>query len=225
MINASAELGYSPTIKSNWPIILLLLLMGAVPALPGAFIVGLVLQGPPPDGVESIVKPHYFITPVPIILHALAGLFFAALAPFQFAPRIRQRWPKWHRRSGRVVFFAGYMMALSAFWMLLIFPPAGGFLRTSGLVATGAGMVVAFGLSLHAIMRQRNFQRHRAWLMRALAITYGAVGPALFLIPSFFVFGESPAMVDEVSRWLGMTLNLVVVERILRQERLVQIPV
>jgi len=206
--------------KSNWKIVTLLALMGAVPALPGAFIVMTILQGLPPDGADSFVRAVYFANPVPIITHAIAGIIFAALVPFQFAPRIRARWPRWHRNSGRTAIAAGFVMALSAIWMLVTFPQVGGFLRISGLAVTGFGMILTLGIALHAIMRRRDIKRHRAWMMRAVAVTYGVIGVAPVVIPAFIIMGEDlPPIVDELSRWIGMAITLSVVEWVLHHER------
>ncbi len=199
-------------IPFNWPIVTLLLLMGAVPALPGAYITAAILMGPPADGSgHALVRMHYFTTPFPIILHWLAGFIFAALIPFQFSPRLRLNNPSRHRLSGRISIVAVYILALTAFWMLAIFPPSGGPLKTASLAATGIGILITFSISLHAILH-RKIARHRAWMMRGIAVTYGAVPAAFFYLGWFAILGEPPALVDDLGRWLGMALNLTMVQ-------------
>lgn len=204
-------------ISFNWPVVIMLLLAGALPALPGIYIVAVILQGAPADGSQhSFVRAHYFASPAPILIHAIAGIIFAAVMPFQFSPSLRQRRPNWHRRGGRATILSACVMALSAFWMIAVFPASGGVLKTAGFLTTGVGMLLTFSISLHAI-RARKIARHRLWMMRAVAVSYGAVLPALILIPVYFAFGEPPQITDELARWFGMTLNLLIVEIIRRK--------
>ncbi|MEE9427619.1 MAG: DUF2306 domain-containing protein [Paracoccaceae bacterium] len=203
---------------NNWKIITLLLLMGAIPSLPGTYIVISILLGPPADGSDhAIVRMHYFLTPVPVVLHCLAGFIFAALMPFQFSQRLRQRAPNWHRRSGRATLVSVFLLALTAFWMIAIFPPSGGPLKTASLAVTGVGIIVTFSLSLRAILR-RDIATHRAWMMRGIAVTYGAVPSVLIYLGWFLLLGEPPLLIDELGRWGGMAFNLAVVEWVLHRK-------
>ena len=49
----------------------------------------------------------------PVVVHIVLGIFFNLLSPFQFAPVLRQRWPAWHRRLGRLLIVSGIALALS----------------------------------------------------------------------------------------------------------------
>ncbi len=211
----------SKKIKFNWPIISLLLVLGAVPALPATYFMAVILKGPPVDGSEhALIRAVYFTTPAPILLHGFAGIIFANLMPFQFSPRLRATAPRWHRWSGRLVILSAYLIAISALWMILVFPPTGGVLKTAGLLATAGAMITAFTISLRAILR-RNIRHHRAWMMRAIAVTYGALPPVLVYLGWFLVAGEPPQLVADLDRWYGMAINLAIVEWVLRRRQII----
>ena len=71
-------------------------------------------------------------------------------------------------------------------------------------------------MSLRAVLR-RDIARHRAWMMRGIAVTYGAVFAAFVYLGWFALLGEPPALVDDLGRWYGMALNLAIVEWVLRR--------
>jgi Predicted membrane protein (DUF2306) len=60
---------------------------------------------------------RFFNAPLPFILHFTAITLFSQLGALQFAPRIRSKYPQWHRWSGRIVVPCGLIAALSGLWM------------------------------------------------------------------------------------------------------------
>ncbi|VAW24568.1 hypothetical protein MNBD_ALPHA11-1563, partial [hydrothermal vent metagenome] len=169
------------------------------------------------DGtINDFVRAHYVPIPAPIVLHIVFGTLFSALAPFQFSQGIRNRWPTWHRWSGRTVFVSGIILGLSAMWMVLYFPPSGGVIMSFGLFISGAAVIASLLLALRAILSGR-VPVHRAWMMRTVAIMFGALTPILFQIPLFFILEEFPDFISEWERLFGMALNLLFVEWLLRR--------
>lgn len=133
--------------KTNWPIVTGLLLLGALPALPAGFIVSLLAQGEPHD----FLRPIYVERPIPIALHAVAGVVFWLSVPLQFSTRVRQSRPRLHKASGRMAMLAALVLSLSSFWILIFNPPVAGWIHTSVLAATGVGTIFAFGMALRAV--------------------------------------------------------------------------
>lgn len=199
-----------PRKTGTWKIITLLAVLGAVPAIPGTIIVWTILQGPAAPQIFAISE-YYFSNPAPMLLHASAGALFTLVAPFQFARRLRTRWPMLHRRVGRATVGLGVLMALSAAWVLIAYPIPGSFAKYSVMSATGIGMVVGFGVSVwHA--RKRNIPAHRIWMARALAITYAGSTAALVGIPLYLLAGDTGNSTFDLLRWAGLVLNLSIVE-------------
>lgn len=203
--------------KTNWKVVTGLLLMGALPALPAGYLVSLIIAGEP----HEFVKPIYLERPIPIELHALAGIAFWLLMPLQFSPRIRQRWPLWHRISGRVAVASAMLLGASAVWLVVMNPPIGGPIRSANLVISGGLTVATFGYALW-LARRREIARHKAWMMRAVGITYGAATTAIIAIPVFLTIGEYGGLASELDRWAGLLVNVVFVEWLLRRKKRVQ---
>jgi hypothetical protein len=215
----------SSRLKYNWPVVGLLLFLAGVPGIPAILILISIAMGAPTDGSEhAFVNVLHFTMPLPVLVHGGAGIVFFLTVPFQFSTALRKRHNRYHRLAGGIAIVSGYMIACSAPWMHHIFSPDSGLPRYSGLLAMSAGMIIGFSLALHAII-QVNIKKHRAWMMRSVAITLGAVTPLFFEIPLFLVFGSFEAISSELSRlefgygrWFGMVVNLAIVEYLLMKQ-------
>jgi uncharacterized membrane protein len=204
---------------SNWLVPASLLALGGLQVLSGAFQLTLIGQGPPPDGDANLfASKHYFETPIPIVMHIVCGIVFSLLAPFQFSPSLRLRWPTWHRCSGRLLVVSGVLVAVSALWMNQIFPAFGGILKSAGIIVFSVGLIASLGLALWAILNRR-IQRHRAWMMRAMAIGLGGATQRVFLLPVFVINGGLSELTIGLGVWFGFLLNLCVGEWILWRDR------
>ncbi|MGR3813816.1 MAG: DUF2306 domain-containing protein [Cognatishimia activa] len=192
-------------------------LLGAVPALPGTFVLAGILQGPDTKGfLHDMVQSHYFASPEPIVLHMAAGIVFCCLAPFQFSTRLRMRYRKLHRIAGRVAVVAGLLFALTAIWLMGRPPVAPElWLHYTAMTVGGIGTCLSFCLSFSAI-RRGDVQSHQKWMRRTIA--FGLLGASrilfdLILIP---VFGYETPTSEGMSVWLALALNLFVAERLSR---------
>ena len=124
-------------------------LLGAVPALPGAFVLAGILQGPNTTGfLRDMVQPLYFTSPEPIVIHIASGILFCCLAPFQFSTQLRMRYRKLHRIAGRVAVIAGLLFAFTAV-LLMGRPPAAPelWLHYSAMSVGGGGAGLSLCLS------------------------------------------------------------------------------
>lgn len=210
----------------NWPIVSLLLFLCAVPGLPTPYFIVQLLMGPPIDGTtHSFVAMHYFAMPVAIIVHGIAGFSFFITIPFQFSPAIRAKNMRWHKRSGKVAILSAYVLAVSGFWVIQFVSVDPSIAKYTGFVATSLGMIVFFTLALQAI-RSRNIPKHRIWMIRGVAIPLGGVTPILLSMPFIAAFGHLdniyPGLAQfeaDYSRWLGMAINLTIVEIYLLREK------
>jgi hypothetical protein len=81
---------------------------------------------------------RWFATHVILTLvHIIPGSLFFILGPFQFSSRIRVRYSRFHRWSGRVVALAAVPVGFSGLLFGIVFP-FGGLLASSAILVTGA---------------------------------------------------------------------------------------
>ena len=203
--------------NNNWLAPVLLLIFGATNILFGALQLDTIQQGPPavPDEFTSM---HYFETPIPIVLHIVAGIIFNLFGPFQFAPTIRRRWPAWHRWMGRLLVGSGFLVGLTGLWMNQYYPLFGGNLKYTAVIAHSIGLMGALTLAMRTILAH-DIQRHRVWMMRAIAIGLSPATQRVFILPLFFIYGEVSELTVGLIVWFALLLNLAVVEWILLRER------
>lgn len=149
---------------------------------------------------------------------AVPGHFFAAglalaLAPLQASAWVRRRWPAVHRTGGWLSVAA---IAIGGVSGLLLAPGAQGglpnainfaLLSVLWLLFTGAGVYFALA---------GDFQRHRRWMLRSLALTFAAVTLRAYLGLGLLA-GLPFAVAYTSAAWLCWTVNLIALECWLRR--------
>ena len=173
--------------------------------------IGGVATGSPPFsrdvGFDADFSRHPFIT----FLHILPGALFMILGPLQFLPRIRDRYPRWHRRSGVVVIVCGYIIGISALIMPFVLHPIGGLNEAVATSFFAVYFLIALTMAWRAILR-RDIVHHRQWMIRMFSIGV-AVGTIRPIVVLFFAFsGLPPQVFFGTAFWLGFSLHLVLAE-------------
>jgi uncharacterized membrane protein len=157
---------------------------------------------------------RFFAAPAPILMHAAGMGLYMFLGAFQFSPGLRQRLPRWHQLSGRILVVAGLIGAIGGIWMTQTYPsqPSNppelyGFRITFGLA-----FILCLLLGLRAIL-QRDVVRHRAWMMRAYAIGLGA-GTTVFTFGLALLLsgGNASDQAFALATAAGWIINLTVAE-------------
>lgn len=197
---------------SSWGIPVALVALVVVPVVAGSLRIVEITGGPqllPPN-------PRIAASPAPLVVHVVAAAVFAVAGAFQFPARIRRRHRTWHRRTGRVLVAAGLLVAGTGIWMTLFSAaaPGGALLWTARLVA---GSAIAVGLALgFTAIRRRDVAAHRAWMIRAYALSVAAGTQTLTQGLGEGVFGvtELSTGLSVGSAWL---INAAVAERLVRR--------
>ncbi len=203
----------------NWLVPGLLLLLGSINVISGAFQLDTIMRGPPavPDEMMTM---EYFSMPIPIVLHILAGVAFNLLGPLQFAPITWGKWASWHRWSGRLLVLSGILIAGTGLWMNHVYPQYGGVLKYPGIVVNSLGLAIALGIALQAVRSSaRDIPKHRRWMMRAVAFGLGPATQRVVIIPYFLIFGVPENWMIGLVIWMGFLINLAVVEFVLARNR------
>jgi uncharacterized membrane protein len=132
-------------------------------------------------------------------------------------PRFRRRHRTWHRRAGRILIVAGLLVAASALWMTLLYPPkpgTGDLLFVLRLVFSSA-MITCLILGFTAI-RRRRILAHRAWMIRAYAIGLAAGTQAFTEGIGQALLGAGELQGD-LAKAAGWAINLAVAEWVIRR--------
>jgi uncharacterized membrane protein len=199
--------------RAGWWVPASLLALAVIPVLGAVGRLVEVLGGP-----EVLPTDTRFATsPVPLVVHIVAAVFYAVLGAFQFSARLRRRRPGWHRRAGRILVVLGLAVAFSGLWMTLAYPRkdgTGDILFAARLLAS-SGMGASLVLGLLAI-RRRDIASHRAWMTRAYALALGAGTQAFTVGFGEAAFGAGVVRTDLMmaAAWV---INLAVAEWFIRR--------
>lgn len=201
--------------KSEWSILVGLLLLSFVPSIGGTFrLVELVTNSeflPENPRIQSV--------PLPAVFHIVSSALFCTLGAFQFLPSIRRKYPKWHRLAGRLLVGAGIMSAISGLWMTYYysFPDhLQGNLLYAIRIFIAFSMVAFILLGLSAVFKKR-IAKHQAWMIRAYALGQGAGTQVIVSIPWLLIIGEPNGLSREILMTAAWMINIAVAELVVMQ--------
>lgn len=158
--------------------------------------------------VMDAMLPHVAALPVAAYGHILFGPLALALTPLQFSTRLRRNRPGLHRILGRV---AAVSMLLAGIASLALLPSFQGSLWAAlGFATLGLLWIGFTGVAVQAA-RQRKFSRHRAFMLRATALSFGAVTLRLIMAP-MMAQGWTVLETYDVTAWACWVPNLILVE-------------
>jgi len=200
--------------RKEWLVPAGLVFLSLVPVIGGSLRLVELAGGPNimPEGAR------FAASPTPVLLHIVSVTLYCLLGAFQFVPQLRQRRPRWHRYSGRILIPAGLIAALSGLWMSQFYdlPASDGTLLYIFRLIFGLGMIASILLGLAAV-RRRDIARHRAWMMRAYAIGLGAGTQGFVMLPWILTLGMPGTVARALLMGAGWVINLAVAEWLLRR--------
>jgi uncharacterized membrane protein len=148
------------------------------------------------------------------VLHISASPIALTLGLLQFLPRLRGRYPVFHRWTGRIYVLAVLIGGVSGLVMAL-----GSFDRPVAAFGFGALAILWLGVTGQAIrlaMAGRTTE-HRRWMVRSYAMTLAAVTLRIEL-PFFFIFGGMDyVQASNYVAWLSWVPHLIIAELYLRR--------
>jgi uncharacterized membrane protein len=194
--------------RINWKMPLALLLISAIPFATGvARIAG--LAGNPDISSENA---RFVASPFPVIVHILGASLFSILGALQFSSGLRQRSPRWHRVSGRIVVASGVFAALTGLWMTVMYPIPlelqGGLLYAVRIFVSVA-MLLSIFLAMAAV-KGGDIATHRAWMIRTYALGQGAGMQVVVLLPWMLLIGKPNMLIRDVLMSVAWLINLLV---------------
>ncbi len=121
-----------------------------------------------------IYTPGGPVTNVAIFAHMVLGGAVMVLAPLQLVGRVRARYPRLHRITGRVIITASIAVALGGLFYIGVRGTVAGPLMDLGFALYGALMLGA-GLQALRFARAGDFMRHSAWALRLFVLVMGSL--------------------------------------------------
>ncbi len=196
--------------KSEWFILIGLLLLSFVPCIGGIFRL-VELSGGSGFLPEN---PRIRSAPTPVLFHLISVVPYCILGAFQFLPSFRRKYPKWHRIVGRLLVLAGIVSALSGLWMTHYYSFSDdlqGNLLYIVRILVGFAMTAYILLGLSSILKKRIAQ-HQAWMIRAYALGQGAGTQVLITIPWLLTAGDPMGLTRDILMTLAWVINIFIGE-------------
>jgi hypothetical protein len=200
--------------KSDFKIPALLIALSAVPTL-GGVIRFMNLSG---AGASAPEHARFAHAPGPIVLHVVCATLYCVLGAFQFSAAFRARWPRVHRRAGKLLVLCGLTAGATGVWMTAAYRipvDQQGPLLYGVRIAVGVAMIAAILIGWSSILR-RDVARHEAFMIRAYALGQGAGTQVFVLVPWMLMTGESGGPTRDVLMTLAWLINVLVAERLIR---------
>lgn len=163
---------------------------------------------------------RYAAHPVVTLLHVLPGSIFLVMALFQFSSRIRNRHIRFHRWSGRVLVFDGFIMGLTALYFGLLMP-FGGLGEATAIALFGGFFLICISRAFIAI-RKHQVAAHREWMIRAFAVVI-SISTARIAMTVLDVLltpaGFRPKVLFVLGLWAGWVITIGAAEFWIRYTR------
>ncbi|GAB4093074.1 DUF2306 domain-containing protein [Flaviaesturariibacter terrae] len=163
---------------------------------------------------EYVERPGYLFV---FYTHVFTGILALPAGFTQFWGSLRKRRPRLHSALGKLYVGAILFAAAPSGFFIGLYANGGLSSRLSFcLLATGWLYTTARAWQT---ARAGNFGAHRAWMYRSFALTLSAITLRAWKWILVALFHPHPMEVYRLIAWLGWTLNLLVAEYIIHQNR------
>lgn len=133
----------------------------------------------------------------------------------QFSRSVLRRWPKFHRRMGRVYVFTICFITGPAS-LIMAFYANGGLTSRIAFVLLAVLWLVTTAMGWRTAVK-RQWEAHRAWIIRSYALTLSALTLRAWKYLIVLAFEPRPMDVYRIVAWLGFVPNLLLAEWLIRR--------
>lgn len=146
-------------------------------------------------------------------VHVFSSIWVLGAGFSQFSKQLLRHQAHWHRRFGWFYVLVILFLAGPSGLLIGIFANGG----WSSQLAFCLLAILWMGFTLLAVLkaRQREYQAHRAWMIRSFALTLSAISLRAWKYVLVALFHPRPMDVYILVAWLGWVLNLLVAEFII----------
>lgn len=121
-----------------------------------------------------------------LLLHLLPVMLLSLSGVIQLFPKIRVKFPRFHRWNGRMFLTIGLMGALTGLWLTWGRDSRLSDIGSVGVTLNGILIPIAIAFAWY-YARQRNFQAHKRWAIHAFILINGVWAFRLMLMGWFMV--------------------------------------
>ncbi len=157
-----------------------------------------------PPGLRANFQAH----PIAFTAHTTAGALALLAAPWQLLSGLRSRRPRVHRWTGRLYVAACLIGGVAG--LRIAFGTAYGPVAVAGFAGLALAWLATTTVGF-AAAREGDYERHRAWMLRSVALTFAAVTIRLQLA-GIVAFQLDFATGYAAASWLCWLPNLVLAE-------------
>ena len=142
-----------------------------------------------------------------IAVHLAMAVVVMASGCLQFIPRLRVRYPRFHRVNGRVYVFAGLALSGAGLYMTWVRSRVGDLPQHIGSSLDAVLIWLFAGFAIHYAIR-RDIAAHRRWALRFFVVLSASFFIRLMLFLVFTIAG-GPVGIDPITftGWLPTTLT------------------
>lgn len=161
---------------------------------------------------DAVLDNPWFLTA--FYVHITSSLWVMVSGALQFVPVLSARFPKLHRRLGKLYVLLILLLAAPSGLVLAVF--------ANGGLPAQVGFVVQcliWWLSTYAAFREavsRQWLPHVEWMMRSLAVTLAAMSLRLESYGMYYWLHTKPIETYLTVTWLSWTGNLLFTEILIR---------
>lgn len=140
----------------------------------------------------------------------MVHLFLAAIitfgGPLQFIPKVRSKYPTFHRWNGRIYILTAILISLAGLYMVFMRGVIGGNIMVMGNTLN-ASLIIIFAILTWRTAVSRNFTAHKRWAIRAFLAVSGVwffrIGFGIWIAINF---GSAPGSTEDLSGPFDMFL-------------------
>ncbi|SHG23358.1 DUF2306 domain-containing protein [Flagellimonas flava] len=150
------------------------------------------------------VLPHGYVEGetmgnIAVGIHLLFAVIVMVGGPLQFVPKLRTKFPVFHRWNGRFYLSAALLISLSGVYMVVTKGTISGLV---GDISVSLNGILIIWFAVMALRRaiQRNFQSHRKWALRLFLVMAGVWFFRIGLMFWLFVHGKPVGFDPETFR-------------------------
>lgn len=152
---------------------------------------------------DSVWRPTFYI-------HVISGMLVILVGPFQFLPKLRNRYLTLHKSLGKIYAY-GILGFAAPTGLIMAFYAEGGRWSTLAFLIMSALWFYTTIMAIVAVKKKKIIE-HKKWMYRSYALSFAAVTLRI-LVPVMSLSNNlSEDFIIISTAWLSWIINLVLIE-------------